>query len=253
MRGAIFIGTILLALVPATFAESALDAVKLLPDGAAARIARIEGREGTPSPDRWYILTQDPTADKGVHEFVVSAGQVVASRSLSQFAESLKPADMLGSLPLIDSDTAARIAEDFAAANGHIVSSISYDLKKDPATGTPAWTVSCMDDTGIKLGSVVVTAGKGSILSHKGFPKEPSFSPSPTPAPDLATAAETPAVASTPAAVVATSSPIPDGTVIEPVAPVHHHHHPSPSPKPQGPVTKTLDSVGRTLQKFLPF
>jgi len=251
MHGVIFIGAIL-ALAPAALAESALDAIKLLPADQSARIARIEGREGAPEPERWYILTQDPTADSGVHEFVVSNGQVVASRSLSQFADNLKPTDILGDLPLIDSDTAARIAEDFAAANGHIVSSISYDLKKDPATGTPAWTISCMDDKGAKLGSIVVTAGKGTILSHKGFPKEPSPDASPAPSPDLATAAVTPSPAITPGAAAPIATPLPDATVVQPV---HHHHHPSPSPsaKPAGVVSKTLNTVGHTLQKLLPF
>jgi len=247
MRGVIIIGTIL-ALAPAALAESALDAVKLLPPGQSARIARIEGREGAPDPDRWYILTQDPAADNGVHEFVVSNGQVVASRSLSQFADTLKPGDILGDLPLIDSDKAAKLAQYYAAANGEIITTINYELKKDAVTGAPVWTISCIDDKGAKLGNIVVTAGKGDVVSHDGFLIEPApvagASPSPVAEkkephfqtyanPDVAT------VANSSAADTETET--------------LHHHRPSPSPKPKSVVTKTLDTVGHTLQKFLPF
>jgi hypothetical protein len=125
MRSAISIAVIL-TLLPAAYAETALDAIKQLPADQAARIARIEGRGGAPDPDRWYILTQDPAADNGVHEFVVSNGEVVASRAISQFADSLKPEDILGDVPLtIDSDKAAKLAHDYAEANGAVVASIN--------------------------------------------------------------------------------------------------------------------------------
>ena len=64
MRGFFQIAAALIFL-PAAYAETAFDAIKELPKDQAARIARIEGRDGTPDPDRWYILTQDPKADNG--------------------------------------------------------------------------------------------------------------------------------------------------------------------------------------------
>ena len=47
---------------------TALDALKLLPKDAAKRLARIEAREGTPSPERWYLLVHDPAEQRGVRE-----------------------------------------------------------------------------------------------------------------------------------------------------------------------------------------
>jgi hypothetical protein len=237
MRRAIFIAVIL-AVVPAGLAESALDAVKLLPPGEAARIARIEGREGSPDPERWYIQTQDPTAENGVHEFVVSNGQIVASRSVSQFADSLTPGDILGDVTVINSDKAARLACSYAAANSGTFATINYDLRKDPATGTPTWTISCIDATGTKLGSIVVTATTGDVISHDGFPIEPA------PAATRSLVAENKELhPETHANPDAAGEPI-----------IHHHHHlPSPTPTPKSVITKTFDTVGHTLQKILPF
>ena len=82
-----------ICLAAADPAGSALNAIKQLPRGEAKKIARIEAREGTPYPDRWYIIVNDPKDENGVHEYVVSGGEVVASRNISQFAESVKPTD----------------------------------------------------------------------------------------------------------------------------------------------------------------
>ena len=76
--------------------NTALGAIKLLPKGAAAKIALLEAREAKPAPDRWHILIHDPKEENGVHEYVVAGGEVVASRSLSQFAESLSAEDVFG-------------------------------------------------------------------------------------------------------------------------------------------------------------
>src|SRR5687767_13225909 len=91
---------LLLAGMPAvgqtTQSESALRAIRLLPKSEAKRIARIEGREGTPAPERWHILVHDPKVENGLREYVVAGGELVASRTLSQFAEHLQPGDVVG-------------------------------------------------------------------------------------------------------------------------------------------------------------
>src|SRR5277367_5157233 len=89
-------------------AGTALNAIKQLPKGEAKKIARIEAREGTPVPERWHILVNDPKDENGLHEYVVAGGEVVASRNISQFAESLKPADVVGGSSVrVDSDKLA--------------------------------------------------------------------------------------------------------------------------------------------------
>jgi hypothetical protein len=248
MRG-IISNAVISTLLPAALtlsaahADTALDAIKQLPRDQAARIARIEAREGTPGPDRWYILTQDPAADNGVHEFVVSNGQILASRSISQFADSLKPEDMLGSAPLnVDSDKAAKLAQDYAAANGTVVTSLNYDLRNDGPDGAPAWTVSCLDDKGNKLGQVVVAADTGDVVSHYGFALEPEPSATPASTPTAAPRFETYAKPQ----VVAAASPAPDDSGDGST----RQRHPK---KPQNVIVKTFQNVGRTLEKYDPF
>jgi hypothetical protein len=44
---------------------TALGALALLPKDAASRVARVEGPEGHPFPERWYVLVHDPAFPAG--------------------------------------------------------------------------------------------------------------------------------------------------------------------------------------------
>src|SRR5207245_832955 len=49
----------------------------------------------------------------------------------------------------------------------------NYALKKEGDAAAPLWDVTCLDEAGKVLGHVVVTAGKGNVVSHDGFTAEP--------------------------------------------------------------------------------
>jgi hypothetical protein len=153
----------------------ALAAIKLIPAEAAKRLVAIEAREGTPAPERWYLLVNDPGEQRGVREFVVADGRFVTSRTLSQFAETLKPADIIGGDAVkVDSTHVAKLAAAFAEANGAKVGSLNYDLARDAASNVPLWKVTVLDASGDQLGILAVNAAKGTVLSADGFEKSPS-------------------------------------------------------------------------------
>ncbi|MCX6982571.1 MAG: hypothetical protein NTV08_17745 [Verrucomicrobia bacterium] len=154
---------------------TALDALKLLPKDAAKRLARIEAREGTPAPERWYLLVHDPVEPRGVREFVVAGGKFVTSRTLSQFADALKPSDVIGADTVkVDSSHVAKLAAAFAEANGAKVGSLNYELTRDAASNLPAWKVTVLDPVGDQIGVLAVNATRGAVLSAEGFEKSPA-------------------------------------------------------------------------------
>lgn len=167
-----------MCLAAADPASSVLNAIKQLPRGEAKKIALIEAREGTPYPERWYILVNDPKDENGVHEYVVANGEVVASRNISQFAESLKPTDVFGNSNLkIDVDKLANLVSQYAEANNVTIAKLNYALKKEGAEAAPLWNVACLDEAGREIGHIVVSAGKGNVISHDGFTAEPGSVP----------------------------------------------------------------------------
>lgn len=233
----------------ASGAESALEALAHLPKDQAAHLARIEGRGGSPAPDRWYFLVYDPAAETGVHEFVVADGQVVASRALSQFADSLKPEEVMDPASLkTDSAQAAKLAAAYAAANGVNATSINYELRN--GDGAPAWKLSCLNDAGTSLGEVTVAAQTGEVLAHGGFiqtPREPAATPKPAHA-GRAAAGKTPRFDVYAEPVVA------PGAVPTPGLEADNAPHRRRTRPPQGgAIGGAFKNVGRKLHNFFAF
>lgn len=184
----------LLAILPllsmAAENPSALKALKLLPKTEMQSLARIEAHDGTPVPERWHFLVHDPNADSGLKEYVVAAGELVAARSVSQFAEHLGEADVIeGKTLRVDTDRLAELAKNYAAVNDVAIDRISYQLFKEGEEAQPLWKLNCMDQAGQTIGTLVVTAAKGNVVSHEGFPVAPKVGPDQTEL-DFETAAE---------------------------------------------------------------
>jgi hypothetical protein len=214
--------------ITAVHAETvpALEAVKLLPKEKAARLAFIEGRDGTPEPDRWYLIVQDETQQNGFREFAVAGSEIVASRSVSQFAETVTPGDVIDPDALkIDSDRVSKLAQEYSRANNVQITTLNYRLQKEGPEAAPVWKVTCMNEAGAKVAELTVTASKGTVVSHEGFAVEPSTRRK-SRKPKLSTYAETQVVKSPARA-------------------------PSPQPPPRRePEPTGMDRVGNTLRKF---
>jgi hypothetical protein len=185
---------------------SALKALKLLPKTEMQSLARIEAHDGTPVPERWHFLIHDPNTESGLKEYVVAAGELVAARSVSQFAERLAEADVIeGKALRVDTDMLAELAKNYAAVNDVAIDRISYQLFKNGGEAQPLWKLSCLDQAGQTIGTLVVTAAKGNVVSHDGFTVAPKVGPNHA-ALDFETAAEP---------VVATESKKPSASEVE--------------------------------------
>ena len=171
---------------PAANAEpdfSALGAIALLPKDAAAKLARIEGPDGRPFPERWYVLVHDSGTPRGLREFVIGGAKVIANRALSQFADSVSADEVVGAAALkINNDEAAGIAAQFARFNNQQLGGVRYEFFKSIDPPAPVWRLTCTDSKGQTLGTIVLHATKGTLLSFQGFEKSPIV-----PAPESAT------------------------------------------------------------------
>lgn len=153
---------------------SALKALKAVPKEEVKKLARIEAQGGTPVPERWHFLVHSPESASGLKEYVVASGELVSAREISQFAESLTEDDIIGDNALkVDSDKLVALAKKYAAANEAPVATINYQLIRIGEEAQPIWRVNCLDEAGSVSGTLVVTASKGTVVSHEGFAVEP--------------------------------------------------------------------------------
>jgi len=149
---------------------SALAALKLLPKDKAAKLVSIVARDGTPVPDRWYLIAYDPTEENGLREYAVAGKEIVGSRPFSQFVETAKPDDVIGASAVkIDSDHVAKLARQYAQVNNVAISKIDYELTRESSAAAPIWRVTCFDESNNRVGEIDITAGKGNVISHDGF------------------------------------------------------------------------------------
>lgn len=149
---------------------SAFEALRLLPQDVARRIAIIEGRDGTPVPERWYLVVYDPSQEHHLMEYVVADKRVIAARPVSQFAQDLFPEDVIPvDAALLNSDRAFLLVEQFARANNLRVSTINYRLKKEGVGSTPLWKITCLDESSNPFAGVTLAASNGTIINTSGF------------------------------------------------------------------------------------
>ena len=191
------------------------NALKLLPKDQAKNLVRIEAREGDPLPERWYIQVYDANEENGLHEFVISGKEIVASRSLSQFLTGAKVADVVGAkLVKVDSDDLLKVVQQYVEANHLNVTKINYTMLREATNPAPVWKMSCFDESDIKVGELVVNARNANVVSHEGFATVPG------------------ALAAKPSATVKPSVP-PDGQpTVKPAVPVRAAVAVKPSASP---------------------
>jgi len=156
--------------------ESAFSALAALPAEERANLARIEGPEGTPRPERWYFDVFAPDSENAVREYAVADRQIVARRDLSQFASNLTAEDVLDNRFLhTDSSQIEKLANEYAAANNHVIAYLSVTLAKPFHDARPVWTAHCYDASGAEFGCLVVAAENGTVFTHEGFSHEPAL------------------------------------------------------------------------------
>jgi hypothetical protein len=160
--------------------QTALGALRSLPPEDGARIARIDGCDGTPMPERWHFLIYDPQAENGYREYVVADRQIVGQREVSQFGSEFKSTDIIGNTFRVDSDRVARLALRYAAANNLSVVSMNYEMRRGSVAG-PVWEITCFDRENRPVGWLLVNGEDESVLSCTGFSKSPMPDQEPPP------------------------------------------------------------------------
>jgi hypothetical protein len=149
---------------------SARQAAAAVPKLQQKFIARLSGKDGQPVPAVWTILAYDAKAERGLREYTVAAGTVVASRGISDLAEKLTAAETIGLSALqLDSPQLADLAFAYGDVNGLAIATLGYDLRKDGEDAAPLWRVTAHDAKGAALGELVIAAHTGVVISHEGF------------------------------------------------------------------------------------
>jgi len=145
------------------------------------RVLEVKGRNGTPQPQRWTIVLDDPLARGGVREIEVAGGHIVSERTpVRSYSGSVEGLIINFQRLNLDSSSVFTIVEEQAKAAKVGFDSADYVLCCNEANGAPVWTVQLLDLNGRALGTVSLAADTGAVIA-KDFGKARTGSPSPAP------------------------------------------------------------------------
>lgn len=132
------------------------------------RIVEVKGRNGSPQPDTWLIVIDDPKARGGVREVEISGGHISSERTPVQ-AYSGSSADSVMDMSRLnlDSQGAFTVAEDEARAAGVAFDSVDYVLRRDENGTGPTWILQLLDRSERGVGTVRISATDGKVASRQ--------------------------------------------------------------------------------------
>lgn len=132
-------------------------------------VISVTGVDGTPQPETWKILLDDPKARGGIREVEVTNGKITSERAPLRAAVegSLGPVVDTAKLNL-DSSGAFTVAQKTAATSHVTFTGADYVLHVDEK-GNPVWQVSLRREGGEPAGSIYIGTNHGTITRTEGM------------------------------------------------------------------------------------
>lgn len=167
-----------LALTTAALAAeppNGLKAAKAIPKTLSKSFAGLSARGGAPVPEKWLVLVHDAKSASGVREFTVAGGVVVSTKEGSDYVPVISSENRIDLARVrVDSDLASELVAAYAASNNSVPAAFDFDLRQSGEGASPLWTIAALDVSGAKLGTVIIAADTGAVISHDGFATEPT-------------------------------------------------------------------------------
>jgi hypothetical protein len=154
--------------------NSALGALSILPPQYQGCVVKLSADNGTPDPPQWYVLAYRGSPEEGLFSITIADGEIVQEKPSFNLGELFKnPSPIAMERMTIDSPAAFGIAQQFAAANGKNLQSVSYVLQQIGPDSAPVWKIWCYDRGGNYFGYIEIAATNGTVISTDGLPRAP--------------------------------------------------------------------------------
>ena len=133
------------------------------------RVISVTGVDGTPQPETWKVLIEDPRARGGVREVEVANGQVVSERTpVRAVVGSSEGATIKTARLNLDSSGAYAVASHTADKSNARFATVSYTLRTDEH-GDPVWIVTLQNKSSRPVGTIYIGADRGNVTRTEGM------------------------------------------------------------------------------------
>lgn len=149
---------------------SALAAMQGVPFRYNNGILQVAGQGGAPDPVAWTILAKDQDAGGTLTKLTMEQGQLVGEAPSFNAGQMFRDAGYIFIPEIqIDSTAAYEKAREQAEKSGHTLGSVDYLLERHGDDVDPAWTLTCHDASGRKIGVLTILATTGLVTVENGF------------------------------------------------------------------------------------
>jgi hypothetical protein len=132
-----------------------------------SRVVEVQGRAGTPQPNLWKIVLDDPNARGGVRVVEVQNSQIVAEHTPLRLYSGVGAGAVMDFQKLsLDSEGAFKIANMEAKNAQFGFDSIDYTLRVADNSNLPVWVLHFLDENQKSIGSIQIAADSGNVLQR---------------------------------------------------------------------------------------
>jgi len=127
------------------------------------RVIELQGKSGSPNPQTWKVLLDEPRARGGVREIEVQRGKIVSERT---------PTSRSSGRPMnfnqlnIDSDGVFTIINQEAQKMSVPFDRVDFLLRSGTNGGAPIWEVELFDGRAGHVGTMSIAADSGTVLNR---------------------------------------------------------------------------------------
>ena len=130
-------------------------------------IISVTGVNGTPQPQRWKILLEDPSGRGGVREVEVENGEV-ASDHPARIVGTPEGGTIKTARLNLDSSGAYAVASHTADKSNARFATVSYTLRTDER-GNPVWIITLQNRSARPVGTIHIAANRGEVTRTEGL------------------------------------------------------------------------------------
>jgi hypothetical protein len=132
-------------------------------------VISVTGTNGTPQPESWKILIDDPRARGGIREVEIRNGRIESERTpIRSVAGSTEGATIDTRRLNLDSSGAYAVASHTADKSNTRFATVNYTLRTDER-GDPVWIVTLRDQSARPVGAIHIGANRGNVTRTEGM------------------------------------------------------------------------------------
>src|SRR5438128_1590357 len=133
------------------------------------RIISVTGVDGTPQPETWKVLMEDPRARGGVREVELTDGRISSERTpVRTIVGSTEGATIKTTRLNLDSSGAFALASRTADKSNARFARVSYTLRTDER-GDPVWIITLQSRSSRPVGTIYIGANRGNVTRTEGM------------------------------------------------------------------------------------